>query len=128
MRDLDGSTAEPGFPAGLLDWWGCFGGCVRKLFYQAGGRPSRDVVRTSLLNRLDKWVSVMGEGTAGVPSTVLLVGGSGSGKSEAVEFAVGSLDAELGPGGDRSRKDRSRYTKVGNAVPPIHRRGKDAGL
>ena len=65
---------------------------MRRLFHAASGRPSGTVVRTQLLGKLEKWASSLATGQPGAPRIVLLVGGPGNGKTEAVEFAVRELD------------------------------------
>jgi hypothetical protein len=87
---------EVHFPEGLLDWAGHRAGGVRKLFYEKSGRPSESVIRTALLQRLEDWTDgLANESLAACPPVVLLVGGPGNGKTEAVEFAIKSLDHSL---------------------------------
>lgn len=83
------------FPSDLLDWAGHRAGGVRRLFYEGSGRPAGSVIRTNLLARLQEWahgIAVSGDST---PTIVLLAGGPGNGKTEAIEFTVAQLDAEL---------------------------------
>jgi hypothetical protein len=83
------------FPAGLLDWAGDRSGGVRRLFHDGSGRPTRTVIDTPLLRRLDEWSRTLAANPHATPRVVLLVGGPGNGKTEAVESAVRSLDAAL---------------------------------
>lgn len=83
------------YPAGLLDWAGHKSGGVRRLFHSVGGRPAGDVVLTPLLARLGSWCSCVASGLEGTPRIVLLVGGPGNGKTEAIESTIHRLDHEL---------------------------------
>jgi len=96
---MDSSALQPNFPNGLLDWAGHRGGGVRRPFHSASGRPSGAVIETPLLSRLSDWATSLAAGTPGTPRAVLLVGGPGNGKTEAVEQALQVLDAALGMSG-----------------------------
>ncbi|MDQ1900715.1 hypothetical protein RAH32_09710 [Paracoccus sp. WLY502] len=54
---------------------------------------------TNLLGRLEEWIKRLAAGDASVPRVVLLVGGPGNGKTEAVEWTVEHLDDALGCAG-----------------------------
>lgn len=90
------TVAEPPYPAQLLDWAGNRSGGVRRPFDEASGRPSDKVIKTNLLARLREWCADIGAGRQHAPRVVLLVGGPGNGKTEAVEATMVHLDAELG--------------------------------
>jgi len=92
------STSSVHFPLGLLEWAGHRSGGVRRMFDQDSGRPSGAVIRTSLLERLDEWARALGAGEA-APRVILLVGGPGNGKTEAVEATIRTLDERLRGGG-----------------------------
>jgi len=79
-------------PEGLLNWSGDKAGGVKKLFYAGSGRPSGDVISTSLLVRLESWAKAVASGEPGAPRAVFLVGGPGNGKTEAIEFTIQMLD------------------------------------
>lgn len=80
------------YPEGLLDWSGDKAGGVKKLFYRGSGRPSGGVIKTLLLERLSHWANDIASGTSQAPRAVLLVGGPGNGKTEAIEYTVQALD------------------------------------
>jgi hypothetical protein len=82
------------FPSALLYWAGHRQGGVRRLFHSGSGRPSGSVVETPLLLRLKSWAADLAHGQA-VPRVVLLIGGPGNGKTEAVEATIVTLDEEL---------------------------------
>jgi hypothetical protein len=88
------------FPDGLLDWAGHRSGGVRKLFHDVGARPSGEIIQTGLLKRLEKWVDDLFVGDASTPSVVLLVGGPGNGKTEAIEASIRRMDSAGGLGGE----------------------------
>lgn len=89
----EGQPAE--FPAGLASWAGNRSGGVRRMFDRDSGRPSGTVFQTGLISRLRGWASSFAKGEL-VPRIVLLVGGPGNGKTEAVEDTVSALATALG--------------------------------
>jgi hypothetical protein len=89
----------PPFPAKLLDWAGNRSGGVRRPFDQTSGRPGGQVFKTNLLVKLEHWCVDIGSGSGAVPRLVLLVGGPGNGKTEAIDKAMSWLDTSLGCSG-----------------------------
>lgn len=87
------------FPVGLLDWAGHRGGGVRRMFDTGSGRPGNEIFETNLLSRLRQWARRVADGDTSAPRVVLLVGGPGNGKTEAVEATIEELDEALGCGG-----------------------------
>lgn len=86
----------PRYPEGLLEWAGHRSGGVRRLFYDAtGGRPSGDLIQTPLLARLSGWAEAVAGGQKDIPRIVLLVGGPGNGKTEAVEDVIRQLEVHF---------------------------------
>lgn len=82
------------YPAGLVDWSGQHSGGVRKPFYDSSGRPCRVVIETPLLTKVRDWArAVVSDSLA--PRCLLLVGGPGNGKTEAVEALVRHIDEVL---------------------------------
>lgn len=65
------------------------------MFASADGRPSGSLIRTPLLARLRDWARHIAMGRPGTPRVVLLVGGPGNGKTEAVEDAIRELEESL---------------------------------
>lgn len=106
------------YPEELLEWAGNRAGGVKKLFYAGSGRPSGDVIQTLLLERLDKWASSLGAVTPGTPHVVLLVGGPGNGKTEAIEFTINRLDAALGLRGELVREIAGQFASADGEPPP----------
>ncbi|MFO1325428.1 MAG: hypothetical protein U1F15_15385 [Burkholderiales bacterium] len=106
----------PKFPAGLLDWAGHRTGGVKRLFHDSSGRPAGQIIRTPLLDRLEQWAGRIRD--IGAPRIVLLVGGPGNGKTEAVEFTVSHLDATLHAHGKLVDRFRDIFTSAGDRPAP----------
>lgn len=110
------------YPAALVDWAGHHSGGVRRLFDEDSGRPNKDILRTNLLSRLESWAGHLAAGESGTPRILLLVGGPGNGKTEAIESTIRWLDEGLGCGGKLvDELARSFFPKLGDAVPRIVR-------
>jgi hypothetical protein len=116
---MDELGREVQFPKGLLDWAGHRAGGVRKLFYEKSGRPSESVIRTRLLQRLEEWTDGLANGNRHVfPHVVLLVGGPGNGKTEAVEFAIRNLDRSLNGDGRLVQSLAEQFVPNDGSPPP----------
>ena len=98
---------ERSFPAGLLDWAGNRVGGVRRLFHASSGRPSGRVIKTPLLARLSAWAKGISRGQG--PRAILLIGGPGNGKTEAIEHTIVELDSALGLGGQLVERATSAF-------------------
>ncbi|MDP2779034.1 hypothetical protein [Devosia sp.] len=106
------------FPAQLLNWAGNRSGGVRRLFDASSGRPGKDVFETNLLHRLEAWAGSIASGPGRAPRILLLVGGPGNGKTEAIESTVGWLDAALGADGELEGELRKSFFPPEGAVVP----------
>jgi len=82
------------FPEGLLEWAGHKLGGVKKPFDLASGRPNGKVIETRLTNKLLDWTKTIGDDET--PNAVLLVGGPGNGKTDALEYLISELDSRFG--------------------------------
>jgi len=108
------------FPAGLVEWAGNHSGGVKRLFDDRSGRPGRELLRTRLIGKLEDWATAVGDGTASTPRILLLVGGPGNGKTEAIEHVTKYLDEQLGAsGGLVARLAREFHPAGGQRVPRI---------
>ena len=115
-------TIEPSFPGGLLDWAGHRAGGVRRLFDAGSGRPSGALIETALLQRLREWAGLVARAKAGTPRIVLLVGGPGNGKSEAVENTIRELENALAIDGELQAILRPLFMPTdGRTVPRLAR-------
>lgn len=106
------------YPGGLLDWAGNRAGGVKKLFYEASGRPAGQVIGTPLLERLGRWAAAVAENDPKIPKAILLIGGPGNGKTEAVEFTIGQVDASFGLGGRLVSDLASKFAPADGATAP----------
>ncbi|NHZ32986.1 ATP-binding protein [Massilia rubra] len=88
-------THESRFPEDLLDWSGHHSGGVKRLFDSNSGRPGKELLRTNLISRLEDWSRRIASGQANTPRILLLVGGPGNGKTEAIEHTIRRIDDEL---------------------------------
>ena len=119
---MTGETKVAPFPAQLLNWAGNRSGGVRRLFDVDSGRPGQAVFETNLLHRLQAWAVSLASQSVDVPRILMLVGGPGNGKTEAIESTVGWLDAALGADGKLAAElKRSFFPPVGTAVPRLVR-------
>ncbi len=99
----------PDYPDALVEWAGHRTGGVRRLFHERSGRPAGTVIRTPLLAKLEQWVDALAGQDDAAPRTVLLLGGPGNGKTEAVESAIGRLDQRLAMNGELVRQLQARF-------------------
>ena len=119
MQDQEAVSA-PVFPTALGDWAGNQAGGVRRLFDDASGRPTGRILKTHLLNRLEAWVRSLAQAPEEAPRVVLLVGGPGNGKTEAIESTVNWLDQALGCNDSlRQSLRRQLMPAAGCAVPRV---------
>ncbi|CDX45363.1 conserved hypothetical protein [Mesorhizobium sp. SOD10] len=105
------------YPTQLLRWAGNRSGGVRRLFDDKSGRPSAAVFKTNLLSRLQQWCADIGAGKEGTPRVILLVGGPGNGKTEAIEATMNWLDSALGCDGKLSSALEVAFRPEGEKVP-----------
>lgn len=106
------------FPSALLDWAGNRGGGVRRLFDDGSGRPGGVVIETNLVSRLKRWAASVAVEGLSTPRIVMLVGGPGNGKTEAIEATLSELDRELACDGQLIQQLAAAFhPKMGQAVP-----------
>ena len=106
------------YPAGLLRWAGHREGGVRKPFRPESGRPAGMHVETPLTKRLRDWVQDYASATEGCPTNIILVGGPGNGKTDAMETCIELLDLKLGERGDICSAFANAFTAAENELPP----------
>lgn len=109
----------PRFPAQLLDWAGNRSGGVRRPFDESSGRPGERVFKTNLLAKLKLWCAEVGKGAPDTPRVVMLVGGPGNGKTEAIETAMEWLDAELNCAGALLKELSRSFRPTEGKVPRV---------
>jgi hypothetical protein len=112
MEGGDG-LARRDLPGGLLEWSGERSGGARRLFDSDSGRPSGSPLPTNLLARLRRWAGDFATDAPSTPRIVLLVGGPGNGKTEAVEATIAWLDEFLGQQGAVAAMLRQSFANSG---------------
>jgi hypothetical protein len=115
--NLGPTEAASLFPDGLIRWAGHRDGGVRRPFNHSSGRPTGIQIETPLVRRLRGWAEQLVEGVH-VPHSLLLVGGPGNGKTDAVEGCIDSLDEALGAEGDLVNRFASQYKVSEGELPP----------
>ena len=88
---MDGTEKKGIYPAGLLDWAGHRRGGVKKPFDNTTGRPNGSVIRTKLTAKINDWVKELSHNS---PRIILLIGGPGNGKTDALEYLISQIDTE----------------------------------
>jgi hypothetical protein len=110
----------PEFPKGLIEWAGHHSGGVKRLFDSHSGRPGKELLRTNLISKLESWASDVASGNAAPPRILLLVGGPGNGKTEAIEHTIKCLDKDLASEGKLIEELSSAFLPlVGHSVPRV---------
>lgn len=108
------------FPAALVDWAGHHSGGVKRLLDKDSGQPNKQLLRTNLLARLQDWAKRLPVESASIPRIVLLVGGPGNGKTEAIESTIHWLDSSLDCEGRLiDELSAAFHPSVGFAVPRL---------
>lgn len=111
-------SISPQFPRALVDWAGNHSGGVKRLFDSDSGRPAKDLLKTNLLTRLESWAAGLAAGDPACPKVVLLVGGPGNGKTEAIESTIRWLDSNLQCDGRLLEELERSFHRVGG-IPRI---------
>lgn len=106
------------FPRDLVEWAGHHSGGVKRLFDTNSGRPGKSLLRTSLISKLEDWADKIATGIPGTPRILLLVGGPGNGKTEAIEHTIKCMDQSLSAKGALLEKlSVAFHPPKGQAVP-----------
>lgn len=110
------------YPAALVDWAGHHSGGVKRLLDENSGQPNKQLLWTNLLSRLQTWARELPTEASSAPRIVLLVGGPGNGKTEAIECTIRWLDDSLGCDGRLVRElSKAFHPSTGSAVPRLVR-------
>jgi hypothetical protein len=106
------------YPLGLLRWAGHRDGGVRKPFRSKSGRPTGSRIVTPLVTKLQDWTKDLLTGDQETPTSVILVGGPGNGKTDAIETCIEFLDDGLHANGVLMEAFAQKYEIAGDEVPP----------
>lgn len=106
------------FPKGLLFWAGHRDGGVKKPFIESSGRPTGEIIRTNLLDKLDSWIDLLVRKDISAPRALLMIGGPGNGKTEALEYFVEKLDESLNAEGTLTSKCNSMFNPSAGLLSP----------
>lgn len=106
------------YPEGLINWSGAKDGGVRKPFQKQTGRPVKEQLTTPLVEKLSAWVGSILKGEPEAPTAILLVGGPGNGKTDAVEGAIENFDKLSGANGQLLAKFAEQYELHSDSLPP----------
>lgn len=115
------TTANIQFPRDLVEWAGHHSGGVKRLFDSLSGRPGKDLLRTNLISKLESWATAIASGDQGTPRILLLVGGPGNGKTEAIEHTIKCLDGGISAEGKLVEKLSQEFHPSGGKVPRVVR-------
>ncbi|MDG1004019.1 MAG: hypothetical protein P8N58_04000, partial [Emcibacteraceae bacterium] len=113
-QDLSENTL---FPEGLSAWAGHRDGGVRRPFKNDSGRPTGGQIETPLVSRLREWVHKLVAGDD-VPRGLILAGGPGNGKTDAVESCIEFFDYEMKAGGKLIEAFALKYNVKGDELSP----------
>ena len=122
MQDMAEDNAQENqaaelYPAGLLSWAGPRSGGVRKPFLSTSGRPTGNRLETPLLKRMDAWIDDLVAGVSSAPRSLLLVGGPGNGKTDAIESCIELFDKRLDARGAIFEAFSRQFSEVKGAPP-----------
>jgi hypothetical protein len=117
---MNQEEASISFPNGLVEWAGHHSGGVKRLFDASSGRPGKDLLKTNLIIRLEKWVGSVVANESHVPRILFLVGGPGNGKTEAIENTIKKFDDEFKAKGEMVNQLAKDFHPVsGQPVPRV---------
>ena len=105
------------FPKGLLSWAGHRDGGVKKPFVDSSGRPTGEIIRTRLLDKIDSWIAALIDPDSSAQRALLMIGGPGNGKTEAVEYFIEKFDQAVHASGILLEKCKAKYIPVPGMLP-----------
>jgi len=113
----ESANEETLFPDGLSAWAGHRDGGVRRPFKKDSGRPTGGQIDTPLILRLREWVTRLVAGD-NVPRVLILAGGPGNGKTDAVEGCIEFFDSEMKAEGKLTEAFAKKYNVADGDFSP----------
>jgi len=120
MKNATEHSDQASYPASLLDWAGHRKGGVRKPFDNDTGRPLGKQIETKLVHQLNIWVDNLIQNALheNTPRFIMLVGGPGNGKSDAIDGCISQFDQKLNADGALIKSFTEAFTCDPNSLPP----------
>ena len=120
MTHATRQSIQAAYPAGLLDWAGHRKGGVRKPFDNKTGRPLGKQIETKLVRQINTWLDDLIENGLNekTPRFIMLVGGPGNGKSDAIDGCISQFDDKLNAKGALVKSFAGALKSDPNTVPP----------
>jgi hypothetical protein len=113
------TVIEKLYPTAFLNWTGSKQGGVRNPFKKNSGRPAGKKIETPLTSKLKSWVDELVSGESeNTPRAILLIGGPGNGKTDAVEGCIEDFDTAIQAGGVLSERFANQYAIQEGTLPP----------
>ena len=117
--NLSSSENNTLFPAEFINWSGAKRGGVRKPFMLNSGRPTGQRIKTPLTIKLESWVTKLVDTIPSeTPRVIILIGGPGNGKTDAVEGCINDLDIALKADGKLNSCFKDKYDVDDGGLPP----------
>jgi hypothetical protein len=107
------------YPTAFLNWAGSKQGGVRNPFKKNSGRPAGKKIETPLTIKLKNWVDELVSGVSeNTPRAILLIGGPGNGKTDAVEGCIEDFDKAIQARGELTERFAKQYVIQEGTLPP----------
>ncbi len=106
------------YPLAFINWAGAKHGGVRNPFKKNSGRPAGKKIETPLTTKLHSWVTeLISDNSDNTPRAILLVGGPGNGKTDAVEGCIEDFDKAINAKGALTERFAAEYADQADDLP-----------
>jgi len=113
------SEVDKLYPVAFLNWAGSKQGGVRNPFKKNSGRPAGKKIETPLTIKLKNWVGeIVNNNSEDTPRAILLIGGPGNGKTDAVEGCIEDFDKAIKADGVLTGRFAKQYEILEGTLPP----------